>query len=659
MKENTKPGIPQSKSSLSWRYNGVRHSCQSQMSRKARNRVLLILVGFLLLIGNTIFAEDFDFSPWLFDYSSTLEVWLDYVGTPTDPGAVRVNGIDLGPPGPVDVEEFICDWGNPPDVDIHGLPFEYSYTDRSKNYIITVTTKYTDGSYSIPRQLLVEFVTPSVTPIPLPSGFEVTIPDGSTPTPVPFATRNPPNYEPPPYDYFDGSYLDESTRSIVEYILTVCAHIQMDLVNDDVFLIDGDFKQRIVKSTDPDFNGMGCLWFTDPVGIISGDYGFQGDIEWSSFIHEMGHNFTLNTPSHCFYGGKIDGRANTIYSETMAQIFAHTTAYILLNNYASYGIDAAHAYGIRQSAISSMQFVRDKYQDYIDYGPPDYNFCTWDTIPPDPTPTPPGSDPDETLETFMTIAYKFFEHAETSGLGYQIPLKRMMELLQVFDQDMADAYQGLGCENDPAADAFMATLMVTAMSHGFSMDLREEFRNLGFLISDSIYYSLLKKIPYTVLNSEGFESPFYGSWVNVFGDDANWVRYFGNTPTSNTGPSSGANGSTWYRYFGSAFFYSPGEGDTAILKGPLIGGDNRTLSFYYHMYGSDMGTLNVDVSTGRNWINIWSISGQQHSSSSEPYTQAVVDLREYSGPVQLRFRGVAIGGTHCDVAIDDIEIINN
>lgn len=72
-----------------------------------------------------------------------------------------------------------------------------------------------------------------------------------------------------------------------------------------------------------------------------------------------------------------------------------------------------------------------------------------------------------------------------------------------------------------------------------------------------------------------------------------------------------------------------------------------------------IGTLNVDVNDG-SWNNgVWSLSGQQHSSGSDPYTQAVVDLSSYTGPITIRFRAVAAGGSYGDMAIDDIEVTSD
>jgi fibronectin type 3 domain-containing protein len=160
-----------------------------------------------------------------------------------------------------------------------------------------------------------------------------------------------------------------------------------------------------------------------------------------------------------------------------------------------------------------------------------------------------------------------------------------------------------------------------------------------------------------VLSAADFEDGF-GEWVNISDEDShNWDRNSGGTLTPNTGPSGGAGGSTWYAYLET----SPGganlAGNTAILQGPMVGGYNRMLSFSYHMYGAASGTLSVDIFHDGAWQNeVWSRNGQQHTSVDQPYTQAIVNLTEYSGPIQIRFRAVAAGGPTGDMAIDDIEV---
>jgi hypothetical protein len=159
-----------------------------------------------------------------------------------------------------------------------------------------------------------------------------------------------------------------------------------------------------------------------------------------------------------------------------------------------------------------------------------------------------------------------------------------------------------------------------------------------------------------LLSGTDFESGF-GDWVNITGEDSHdWTLDSGGTLTPNTGPDSGALASTWYMYLETSPSGAGSAGDTAILESPVIRGYRRALSFYYHMYGSQIGTLNVDVYDGSWHEGVWSLSGLQHTSSSDEYTEAIVNLGSYRGPIRIRFRGVAAGGPAGDMAIDDIRV---
>ena len=161
----------------------------------------------------------------------------------------------------------------------------------------------------------------------------------------------------------------------------------------------------------------------------------------------------------------------------------------------------------------------------------------------------------------------------------------------------------------------------------------------------------------TQLNMEDFELGL-GAWTNIPGEDTHdWTRNSGGTPTNNSGPDGGAGGSTWYVYLETSNPGANNEGDTAILESPDIGGIlGRVLTFDYHMFGNEMGTLYVDVFDGTWHPGIWSLSGSQQTSSSDPYQTARVDLAEYTGPIRIRLRGVAVGGIRGDMAIDNIEV---
>lgn len=160
----------------------------------------------------------------------------------------------------------------------------------------------------------------------------------------------------------------------------------------------------------------------------------------------------------------------------------------------------------------------------------------------------------------------------------------------------------------------------------------------------------------TVQYSDSMEVSF-GNWSNVTtGDNKNWLRDSHGTPSYNTGPNTGSNGSTFYAYLETSSGSAYNAGDSAILEGPSISGMNVRIAFDYHMFGSTMGALAIDVLENNQWTeDVWMVSGQKHSSSGSSYTQADVDLSAYN-PSKIRFRATAIGGYTGDMAIDNITI---
>lgn len=407
--------------------------------------------------------RDFTFERYLSGGLPTLNAWIVEMNETT--GYVLVNGCDSqGPSIP-----FTWNWGDN-QVNDGWFPQDHTYADISRNYILTITAHY-DGDETDSTQVLIRFVPPEIDPLPIPEEVAVSVPDSL----VELTSRMPGYGIPDDLVFFGDEFFTVISRSAVEYLLSVTAFMQKGMVNDDLFQIDGGFRQVVLR--DADFPGMYSLWYTSPVSFAAADYAFQGTVQWSSFMHEMGHNVTLNFPAGFYYGGKIDGCANAIYSETMAQIFQHATAYEMINQGEAYGLSDDLIFDIQQNAIQTIGVVRNAYERYISEG---MNFASWND---------PVTPEDETFDTFMTLAYKFCAHAEGAGEGYAGPAGRMTRLLSVFNEDLQQRYDQ---QNDTAeADTFRATLMVTAESFAFDTDLRDEFRDLNFPISDATYEELL------------------------------------------------------------------------------------------------------------------------------------------------------------------------
>jgi len=409
----------------------------------------------------------FNYSACLFGRPRTLQVSV--VGIDRGTGHVECSGGDSARPQ----EPFTWEWGD--GTRSRGFfPQEHSYGNRDRTYVVLVTARYPGGKSDTVR-VPVRFGPLSLSPArpPLPSGVRVVIPSEK---PSLRSTRAPYGVS-PNLTVFDDSFFQACTREAVEYVLSQAAAIQVDLANNDVCKADGKFEQVLLR--DARFGGMYSVWYTDPVCFGVGDYGFKGDIQWSSFFHEMGHNVTLNSPAGFHWGFRQDGPANSIYSETMAQIFQHATAYELVNRGPKYGISEDVALDIAENARSSMGIVRRSYEDYRGNGS---HFCSWND---------PETEQDDTFDTFMTIAFKFFEHAEKDGAGYREPVKRLMAFLQRFNPDWEKGFSAR--KNSVAAEQFRATLAVAALSYALG-DLRREFRELRFPIDDQVFRQLMADV---------------------------------------------------------------------------------------------------------------------------------------------------------------------
>ncbi len=155
-------------------------------------------------------------------------------------------------------------------------------------------------------------------------------------------------------------------------------------------------------------------------------------------------------------------------------------------------------------------------------------------------------------------------------------------------------------------------------------------------------------------NIDGFEGGGGSLWRQSTSDDIDWTSQQGTTPSGSTGPSGAASGS--YYLFTEA---SSQPNKTAMIESTRLDLEHSTLPtlmFEYHMYGADMGTLSVDVFDGTWHSNVWVRSGQQHTSSSNPWSTAVVDLSPFAGmrDVVIRLRGKTGGNYRSDMAIDNL-----
>jgi Zn-dependent metalloprotease/chitodextrinase len=169
------------------------------------------------------------------------------------------------------------------------------------------------------------------------------------------------------------------------------------------------------------------------------------------------------------------------------------------------------------------------------------------------------------------------------------------------------------------------------------------------LTASSSCTNTVSSFPY----SESFETGL-GLWLQDATDDIDWTRDSGGTPSSSTGPSSASDG-TYYMYVEASSPNYPSK--IAIFNSPcynLTSENSATFSFDYHMYGSNMGTLDLQAkTTSGTWSSVWTKTGDQGST----WLTASVDLSSYLGQtVMLRFVGTTGSSYRSDMTIDNINL---
>jgi hypothetical protein len=404
----------------------------------------------------------FNFQTVLFGQLQSLN--LNIVSVNSTSGMVTINGGDTRQPG----TPFSWQWGDGSTTSGF-FPQTHTYSNTTSNYVVTVTAFYSGGTTGT-CQTVVWFAPPSIHPVTLPPDTTVTV----ATSPQTLASRNGYGFS-PTLTNFNTTSFGIISQTNIQYILTAAAAMERDFVNENYVLVNGQFQEVVM--CDPSVAGYYTLWYASPVAFSGGNTNaLAASIPWAFYFNEMGKNFTLNSPSNYCFGGKIDGDANAIISESFGGIFEIATAYELLNHGTELGLNSDLVADVNNSAITAASIVRANYNDYTNTGSV---FHSWNN----------GTvNPDVTIDTFSTISYKFLQHAEQSGQGYRVPLKRLMQALELFNSSWSNSFSP--SIDTPAADSFRATLWVAALSYAFQTDLRNEFETLNFPVSDTTYTNL-------------------------------------------------------------------------------------------------------------------------------------------------------------------------
>lgn len=137
-----------------------------------------------------------------------------------------------------------------------------------------------------------------------------------------------------------------------------------------------------------------------------------------------------------------------------------------------------------------------------------------------------------------------------------------------------------------------------------------------------------------------------GDWVAS--GTLTWARSSGGTPSNGTGPSTGYHGN-WYVYMETS---AGGTGSTGFLEQDFGSPRSGSVDFYYHMYGTSMGTLRLEGWNGSTWTTIWSETGNQ----GDIWLHAEEPATSFTGYSKIRFVGVRGTSWSSDMAIDAVTV---
>ena len=226
-----------------------------------------------------------------------------------------------------------------------------------------------------------------------------------------------------------------------------------------------------------------------------------------------------------------------------------------------------------------------------------------------------------------------------------------------------EIFRGTTSIGTSATTSFTVTGLTAETNYSFTVKAKDAAGNIS-ANSTAVSITTLGTPACAGINSYPYSESFetnLGVWTNATGDDIDWTRDSGGTPSSGTGPATGQDGS-FYLYTEASTNVTPAGSPNkiALLNSPCIdlsSVPDASLDFGYHMQGTAMGSLQVLVSTdnGVSYTSIWS----QNGSQGNDWNQASVALTAYAGSViQLQFKATTGSGWSSDIAIDNIKIVS-
>ncbi|MDA7494793.1 hypothetical protein N8455_00465 [Candidatus Gracilibacteria bacterium] len=156
--------------------------------------------------------------------------------------------------------------------------------------------------------------------------------------------------------------------------------------------------------------------------------------------------------------------------------------------------------------------------------------------------------------------------------------------------------------------------------------------------------------------TESFESNDLGNWTAVTGLTANvsFQPDSGGTISGGTGPANASAG-TYYAYTEAS---DPNYPNMTFAMETDNFRHAQSISFDYHMYGVDIGTLEMQTFYNDTWTTRWTLSGEQQTGDTDAWiSTGNIDLSSYDVEM-IRFFYTSGGGYQSDTALDNISIVS-
>jgi hypothetical protein len=174
----------------------------------------------------------------------------------------------------------------------------------------------------------------------------------------------------------------------------------------------------------------------------------------------------------------------------------------------------------------------------------------------------------------------------------------------------------------------------------------------SIMLQGDVVDPIISSFPYV----ENFDDQAMDLGWKTEGNLYKWFIHTAGTPSSSTGPLHDLSGNGYYIYTEAS---SGATGDEAtILTNPVDMSALTTakLNYWYHMYGSSIGALYVDIAQSGTWTTVDSLIGQQQTAQADPWMMRSVDLSAYASTLidSVRFRAVRGSSYAGDISIDDI-----